>query len=127
MAYDICRKYCLIVHNFANSEYSKMTRDVINYIDLHLEEELTLKNIADIFGRNPSVLSNLFSKEVGVSLTKYIQKTRVQEAVRLFNTTALSVSEVAVVVGYQDFSYFSKIFSREIGCSPREYKVRKTI
>ena len=88
---------------------------------------MSLKYLADVFEKNASVLSGTFSKDTGRSLTKYIQQVRMQEAIRLFNTTSLSVSEVAVAVGYQDFSYFSKIFSKEIGCSPREYKQKKLV
>lgn len=119
---EICRKYCLLVKNYANTEYSKLTREVISYIQLHLEEELSLASVAKHFNRNASVLSNLFSSETKTSLTKFIHQTRIQEAIRLFNTTDMSVSEVALSVGYQDFSYFSKVFSKNIGCSPKEYK-----
>lgn len=119
---EICRKYCLLVKNYANTEYSKLTREVISYIQLHLEEELSLASVAKHFNRNASVLSNLFSHETKKSLTKFIHQTRIQEAIRLFNTTDMSVSEVALSVGYQDFSYFSKVFSKNIGCSPKEYK-----
>lgn len=122
MPNDICHKYCLLVKNYANPDCSKLTRDVIAYIQLHLDEYLSLSQIAAQFDKNPSALSNLFSKETGQSLTTFIQQTRVQEAIRLFNTTNMSVSEIAVAVGYQDFSYFSKIFSKIVGCSPREYK-----
>ena len=120
---EICHKYCLLVKNYAHPEYSKLTKDVIAYIQCHLEEELSLSSLALAFGKNPSFLSGTFSKDMGQSLTKFIQQARIQEAVRLFNTTKLSVSEVALSVGYQDFSYFSKIFSKIIGRSPREYRL----
>lgn len=122
LPHEICRKYCLLVKNYANTEYSRMVREVISYIRLHLEEELSLRILAEHFDRNASVLSNIFKKEVGQSLTAFIQQTRMEEAVRLFNTTDKSVSEVALLVGYQDFSYFSKLFSRHMGCSPRDYR-----
>lgn len=121
---EICRKYCLLVKNYALPDYSKITRDVIAYIQLHLDEDLSLHTLATEFNKNPSVLSNTFSKETGQALTKFIQQIRIHEALRLFNTTDLSVSEVALAVGYQDFSYFSKIFSKIVGFSPREYKNR---
>lgn len=124
MPNEICHKYCLLVKNFANSEYSRLTRDVIDYIQLHLEEELSLNYLAEHFGKNPSALSHSFSKETGMSLTKFIHQTRVREAIRLFNTTDFSVSDVAIMVGYQDFSYFSKVFSGQTGMSPREYRKR---
>lgn len=125
MPNEICHKYCLIVKNYANPEYSKLTRDVIAYIQLHLEEELSLNSLSSHFGRNSSVLSNTFSKETGQTLTKFIHQTRIQEALLLLNTTSMSVSEVAMAVGYQDFSYFSKVFSKNIGCSPQKYKQQK--
>lgn len=124
MPKEICHKYCLLVKNYANPDYSRLTKDVIDYIQLHLEEELSLTYLADHFGKNASALSHSFSKETGVSLTKFIQQTRIREAIRLFNTTDFSVSDVAIMVGYQDFSYFSKLFSAQIGISPREYKKR---
>jgi len=86
---------------------------------------LSLNLLADHFDKNPSVLSNAFSKDMGISLTSYIQQTRIQAAVRLFNTTDMTVSEVATAVGYQDFSYFSKLFTKHVGCSPRVYRKGK--
>lgn len=124
MPNDICHKYCLLVKNYANVEHSKLTRDVIAYIQMHLDEELSLSQLALHFDRNASFLSNTFSKETGQPLTKFIQQARVQEAIRLFNTTNMPISEVALAVGYQDFSYFSKIFSKIVGYSPREYKYK---
>ncbi len=119
---EICHKYCLLVKNYANPDYSKLTKDIIDYIRLHMEEDLSLSFLADRFQRNASALSTSFRRETGTTLTKFIQQTRIKEAVRLFNTTDLSVSDVSIMVGYQDFSYFSKLFSGEIGMSPREYK-----
>ena len=119
---EICHKYCLLVKNYANPNYSKQTKDIIDYIRLHLEEELSLAYLADYFHKNASTLSYSFSKETGNNLTQYIQQERIREALRLFNTTDFSVSDVAIMVGYQDFSYFSKIFSKQVGMSPREYK-----
>lgn len=125
MPNDICHKYCLLVKNYANPECSKLTKDVIAYIQFHMEDELSLNTLALTFDRNPSFLSHTFSKDMGISLTKFIQQSRIQEAVRLFNTTKMSVSEIALAVGYQDFSYFSKTFSKFIGMSPREYRLQK--
>lgn len=122
MANEICHKYCLLIKNYANPDSSRLTKEVIAYIQLHLDEELSLRRLADHFQKNASALSNTFSKETGQTLTKFIHQTRIQESIRLFNTTDLSVSEVAIIVGYQDFSYFSKVFSKNVGCSPRAYK-----
>ena len=94
----------------------------MDYINLHLEDELSLQQLAAHFNKNASSLSHSFTLEAGCSLTVYIQQTRIQAALKLFHTTDMSVSEVATAVGYQDFSYFSKVFSRHVGCSPRAYR-----
>ena len=121
MPNDICHKYCLLVKNYAFPEYSKTIRAVINYIDLHLDEELTLALLADKFKKNATSLSSSFSKEVGLNITNYIHQAKINEAIRYFNTTKMSISEVALAVGFQDFAYFSRLFHKQVGCSPREY------
>lgn len=94
----------------------------MNYITLHLSDSLSLSVIADYFQKNPSYLSGQFRKETGESLTDYIQKERMQTAIRYFNTTNMSVAEVAGCVGIHDFSYFSRIFKKYIGQSPSQYR-----
>lgn len=125
MLNDICHKYCLLVKNYAHPEFSKLSKDIIAYVEVHLDETLSLNQLAEYFGRNPSSLSATFSRETGQTVTSFIQQARVNEALRLFNTTDMTVSEVAFAVGYQDFSYFSKIFSKQVGCSPRSYKTKR--
>ena len=127
MPNEICRKYCLLIKNYANPDCSRLTKDVISYIQIHLDEELSLVRLSSHFHKNASVLSHTFSKETGQTLTKFIHQTRMREAVRLFNSTDMSVSEVALMVGYSDFSHFSKLFSKYIGSSPREYKLHSSI
>lgn len=121
LAHDICHKYCLLVKNYSFTNYSKDIRYVVNYINLHLDEELSLTKLAELTNRNPSALSTAFSKEVGMSITHYIHRSRIDTALFYFNTTKMSVSEVSLAVGIQDFAYFSKLFRKQIGCSPREY------
>ena len=91
LANDICHKYCLLIKNYAFHEYSKSIRAVVNYIHLHLDEDLSLSLIATHFKKNASSLSSAFSKEVGMSVTNYIHQARIKEAILYFNTTKMSV------------------------------------
>ena len=122
LPFDIVRKYSMLAKNYTYEKYSYLIRNVINYIDQHLSSELTLSILAEEFDKNPSYLSNAFKKEVGETLTSYIGKQRIQASLRYFNTTNMSVAEVAEAVGIPDFGYFSKLFKRHVGVSPREYK-----
>ena len=57
-----------------------------------------------------------------MTLTKYIEKQRIEKACSLLSTFDMSVSEVAGEVGYLDSNYFSKVFSKQMGLTPTEYK-----
>lgn len=126
LTFEIVRRYANLVKNFSDEEYSYLIRDIRNYIDLHISGDLSLSAVADHFGKNPSYLSARFSKETGMTLSEYVSKRRIDEAVRYFNTTSMSVSEVALAVGISDFSYFSRQFKKYAGLSPREYKKKLT-
>ena len=122
LPYEMVRKYSLLVKNYSMPEYSYLVRNVMNYVTLHISEKLTLSVIAAYFQKNPSYLSEQFHKETGESLTEFIQKERMQTAIRYFNTTNMSVAEVAGNVGIHDFGYFSRLFKKHIGRTPSQYK-----
>ena len=122
LPFDIVRKYSILARNYTYSEYSYLIRSVINYIDQHLSSDLSLCVLAEEFKKNPSYLSNTFKKEVGETLTSYVGKQRIQAALRCFNTTSMNITDVSENVGISNFGYFSKLFKKYVGISPREYK-----
>lgn len=122
LPYEIARKYCLLVKNYNLSEYSGLVRNIINYVSLHIGEELSLSVISDYLKKNPSYVSGHFQKEMGESLTEYIHRERIQASIRLFNTTDCSVAEAAGSVGIHDLGYFTRLFRRHVGCTPSQYK-----
>ena len=122
MPFDLAHKYTILINNYSFKEFSFLVRSIRNYIDLHIEEELTLSVIAKHFEKNASYVSAQFKNEVGVNLTDYIQVEKIHGAIRLLNTTDLSIAQVAATVGYNDFGYFTKIFKKHIGHTPSEYR-----
>ena len=112
----------MLCKNTSFPEYSKTINEVINYIHSHLEEPLSLALIAEHFHKNASTLSASFSQNTGISLSNYIQQAKIEKACEYFKSTTLSVSEVALTVGFQDFAYFSRIFKKHTGCAPKKYR-----
>ena len=121
-AYEIFFKYFAACQNTALPEYSKTVNEVINYIHAHLEEPLNLSGIAKYMNKNASALSSSFKQNTGITITDYIHQARINKAVQYFNTTKMTVSEAALAVGFQDFAYFSRLFRKQMGCSPKEYR-----
>ena len=104
------RKYCLLVRNYSYSDYSYLIRNVMNYITLHIAEDLSLTAIADYFSQKSLLsLRAVPPGGQGENLSVYIQKERMQTAIRYFNITNMSVAEVAGNVGIHDSVIFQNI------------------
>lgn len=119
---DMVHKYCLLVNNYSRAQYSKLIRKCLDYVDFHYMEPITLKSLADQFYVSNTHLSVLFKKEVNVNLKEYIQDVRLRQARLLLNSTRLPVQEIAVNCGILDVNYFTRVFKKVHGLSPREYR-----
>ena len=93
------------------------------YVLGHLGEELTRESIAGQVNLSPDYMSKIFKSETGVTLSQYIIDERMEKAVLLMRTTRLNVSQIALEVGCDNFSYFTKLFKKHTGQTPREYRL----
>ena len=82
----------------------------------------TLIDIAKALNITPNYLSNQFRKETGSTISDYIRRHRIDAALRLLNTTDLSIQEIGERIGIGDSSYFSHQFKSIVGMSPMEYR-----
>lgn len=95
----------------------------------YLEEryaDCTLEQTAAHFHLNPTYLSGLLKEKIGLSYRELVQHLRLDAAERLLATTNLPVTEVARRVGYENATYFYRIFRRRCGCNPGEYRAQQT-
>lgn len=118
----LLRRYCLLVKTESHGECSALTRRIIDYIHIHLSEDLSLSVIAKKFDRHPSTLSGMFRKETGMTVTAYIRQERIRKAIGYLNTSSLEIREIASSLGFHDLGYFSRVFRSETGMSPSEYR-----
>lgn len=86
------------------------------------KEGLCLKDVAKALRISPYYLSHLFKDSEGMSIGEYIRDIRIARAKELLESSGLSVIEVGLEVGYSDPAYFSKIFRKETGLSPSQYR-----
>lgn len=119
---EMARKYCLLVKNHANKEYSPLVQKVLARVDFDLAADLSLKANADALNVNASYLSTLFKRETGATLTEYVNRKRIEHAIFLLNTTALSISVIGQRCGIQDDNYFTKIFKKYTNKTPKQYR-----
>lgn len=98
-------------------------RRVMGYIKKNYHrEELSISELADYVGISNSRLSVVFKQDTGITVNQYITKVRIDRARELLSEGGYKVYEVAEKVGYGTSQYLSRIFFRETGCYPAEYK-----
>ena len=119
---NMIRKYCLLVRNHSHGKNSPIICFCLDYIDFHYVEALSLSVLAEKCGVSDSYLSALFRKEMNMTLTDYILQTRMTHAIYLLNTTQLSIQTIASQCGFEDGNYFTRVFKRKQGQSPRQYR-----
>lgn len=95
---------------------------VCKYIREHLAEDLSLETLAGVAYLSPRYLSDLFSRQTGSGLNKYIKRLRMESAGKLLLQTNKKVSDICKEVGYNNFSYFCRSFRDYFGCSPEAYR-----
>ncbi|GGG11225.1 response regulator transcription factor [Paenibacillus abyssi] len=95
---------------------------LLEYIDQHYSDPLSLKDMANHFHFNPSYLSSYFSTYNKEGFAEYLNKIRTEKAAELLRKDAASISEISGMVGYSDHSYFCKVFKKMTGLSPSQYR-----
>lgn len=95
-----------------------------NYIEQHLGDDLSRNVLAKQVYLSEDYISRLFIKATGMSLPGYIAVRRMEKAREYLKDSSLPVSKIAIEVGYSNFSYFSKTFREQTGCTPNEYRSR---
>ncbi|KMY52430.1 AraC family transcriptional regulator [Peribacillus loiseleuriae] len=114
-------EYCDLVQIFSTRHYSSIVKKAIDYIHLHLENSLTLHEIASTLYVNPSHLSRKFKAETKVSIIDYINQKRVEEAKLHLQRGNVSITEIAFMVGFNDLNYFSRVFKKMTSLTPSQY------
>ena len=94
----------------------------MDYVEAHLHEKQSLEEIAEYADLAPAYLSALFHRETGMTLSDYILMRRIQTAKNMLKYTNQKVAEIAEILAFSDASHFQKVFKRETGLTPNQYR-----
>lgn len=119
---EMFRAYCRLVRSHAISQYSAQVQKALVYIEENLSGDLGLQSLADALQLSPGYLSELFHRETGHTVVQHITNQRMKHALHLLKTTQLQIQHVAQLCGIPDANYFSKLFRKHHGVTPRQFR-----
>lgn len=108
--------------NVAGTQSTLVVKQIIEYIYDNYTRKFSNKDIAEVFGYNPSYIGRLFKKHTGVTLHDFILELRLETAMELLTTQNLPIGEICNLSGFSDFYHFSKMFKQRSGCTPSQYR-----
>lgn len=124
LAKEVLYTYAEKVRQAKNERYSKTVTTCKDYIYKHIYENIAHNDIARKAELSPKYLSVLFKKEVGITVSEYIQQTKVNEAKKLLAYSKTPISEICTLLNFNDQSYFTKVFKKVTGVTPMYFRER---
>lgn len=123
---DILLRAIELRDRVTGSQYKGQLKQAVDYIDEHYQsEDISLNRVAKEVDLSPNYLSAVFSQEMGTTFVEYLTAKRMEKARELLRTSELRSGEIAAAVGYKDSHYFSFLFKKTQGCTPRDYRSGK--
>lgn len=122
---------CVLMYAFSRLTSVRETGGSVAYLmttyaeENYADSELSLQSLAEEWGYSPKYLSDCFKKRTGLGFSRYLKSLRIKHAVFYMDQGVESVKNVALLCGFQDPLYFSKVFRDTVGVSPREYISRR--
>lgn len=119
---ELACTYCDAVAENARNSNSYAIMKIRKHLVENLNENYSLEELAEMVDLNPSYLSRLFRKECGMTITQFIKNQKIREAKWLLENSQMPIVEISESLGFEYNSYFSKVFMKETGFTPSEYR-----
>jgi len=118
----ILHQFIRFVFDFPDIKHQNVIFQTTAYIREHLTDKLSLDQAAEQVYLSKSYFCRIIKEELGCTFTEYVNRIRVERSKTLLRTTSLSIAEIACAVGFDDQSYFTRIFKKQLGMAPGKYR-----
>ncbi|WP_303006736.1 response regulator transcription factor [Romboutsia ilealis] len=126
LIFNMIVDYCDTISDHKLKYYSPLVKKAINHINLNLNNDLCVKDLADLFYVSPTYLARLFKKEVNSSIVEYINTQRIKQSTCLLKDSNLPIHQISQMVGISDYNYFSRLFKKYMNKTPSQYRKNNT-
>ncbi len=120
----VLHDYTSLVFDTRSIKHGDSILRALQFIHQHYTEKITLQNISDHVFLSPTYFSKIFNEEMNCTVTSYINQLRTAQAKSLLRNTRYSLVDIAGIVGFDDQSYFSRVFKAITGVTPGGYRKR---
>lgn len=110
---------------FADVKHANVIHHATQYIRAHYAEKITLDNVAREVYLSPTYFSRIFRQETGVTFNAYLNAVRIEQSKKLLNDPSVRLIDISLMVGFDNQSYFTKVFKKITGLSPLQYREKK--
>lgn len=125
---ELIRKMIMLRDKASGGRYADIIERARRYISEHyMSEDISLNTVAATVNMSPSYFSAVFSQEAGQTFVECLTRVRMDKAKELLMCSDMRTSDIGYEVGYKDSHYFSYIFKKTQGCSPKEYRSRRKV
>ena len=118
----IMERFTDYVFNLTNVKNKDVIFKSIDYISKNYMKKITLEDVAAHVYLSPSYFSKIFKEEMDVNFNAYLNYVRIEMSKKLLLDPSISMVEVSNLVGFEDQSYFSKVFKKMTGLNPKKYR-----
>ncbi|WEG13543.1 AraC family transcriptional regulator [Pullulanibacillus sp. KACC 23026] len=112
------------VNHTREQHYSKPIAKCLNFIYKHVYQPITLKDLVKQVNLHPSYLSELFKKEVGITIRDYVHQAKIEEAISLISFSDYTLTEISNLLNFTDQSHFTRVFKKITGTTPKQYQLK---
>ena len=118
----ILHKFISFAFDFCNIKHQNVIFKTNAYIKEHLNEKISLDQAAEQVYLSKSYFCRIIKDELGCTFTEYVNRIRVERSKALLRSTGMSIAEIACAVGFDDQSYYPRLFKKQTGLSPGKYR-----
>lgn len=105
--------------------YDVLIENIKSYIDENLMYDFSIKNMAAIFNYNEKYLGRLFKAKTGMTVKEYCNDKKIRQAKSLLKRSEQHIADIASQVGYNNVTYFNRVFKKTVGVTPQEFRLKK--
>ncbi|MEK6265670.1 MAG: AraC family transcriptional regulator [Clostridium sp.] len=122
LEYKMLYDFIKVLKKYKGTVYNSLTNRVITYIKKNIENNISLQELSSFANVHPNYLCTAFKKEVGRTLSEYINEHRIIAIKQYMNYANSSISEISYTFNFNHVTYFSRYFKKYTGLTPTEYR-----